>query len=69
MMQAPLQAREDSMAAVMHHTLHMPASMTRTARRIEHLVEAVLFSLLPPLVFGLLIVGGLLIAMAVAAVL
>ena len=57
------------MAAVMHHTLHLPASVTRTAHRVEHLLEAVFLTILAPLVFAMLIVGGLLLAMAVAKVL
>jgi hypothetical protein len=57
------------MTAVMHHAIHVPASVHRTAQRLEKLVSAVLFTLLPPLVFAVLILSGLLVATAVSKVL
>jgi len=56
------------MAAIMH-AIHVPASVSRTAHRLENFVGAVLFTLLPPLVFAMLIISGLLLAAAVSKIL
>jgi hypothetical protein len=57
------------MAAVMHHTIHIPASLSTTLHRFEKLVGAMLLTLLPPLAFAMLILGGLLLATAVSKLL
>jgi hypothetical protein len=57
------------MAAVMHHTIHVPESMRASARWLDKFFEAVLFTLLPPVAFAMLIVSGLLLALAVSKLL
>ena len=57
------------MAAVMHHHVHVPASMSRAAHGLERVVWGALFALLPPVAFALLILSGLLLALGLAAIL
>lgn len=60
------------MAAVMHyhrHPLHVPASVHRVAERSEKLLAVTLFTILPPVVFALMIVSGLLLALGLSRIL
>jgi hypothetical protein len=57
------------MASVMHHTIHVPAFMSRSVHSLEKLLGAALLALLPPLAFALLIVSGLLLALGVSKIL
>jgi hypothetical protein len=59
------------MAAVMHHHhhLHVPASVQRVAHRSEKLLAVTFFTLLPPVVFALMIVSGLLLALGLSRIL
>jgi hypothetical protein len=57
------------MAAIVHHTIHVPDSMSRGARRLEKLMEAVVLTLLPPVAFAMLIISGLLLALAISKLL
>jgi hypothetical protein len=57
------------MAAVMHHHVHVPVSVSRAAHGLERVVCGALFTLLPPVAFALLILSGLLLAMGLAAIL
>jgi hypothetical protein len=59
------------MAAITHphHHFHVPAPVSRTAHGAEKLLAVTVFTLLPWVAFGLLIVSGLLLAMAVSKIL
>jgi len=57
------------MATMTHHAIHFPAFVGRTAHGLEKLVAAVVFTLVPPLVFAMLLISGLLLALAVSKVL
>jgi hypothetical protein len=56
------------MAAVMHHHLHVPASLSRAAHGLERVAYSTLFALLPPVAFAMLILSGLLLALGLAAI-
>jgi hypothetical protein len=56
------------MAAVMHH-VHVPVAMSRTAHQVEKVLWATLFALVPPVAFALLILSGLLLALALGKIL
>jgi hypothetical protein len=56
------------MAAAMHHSIHMP-SLSRTAQGLEKVVGAVLVTILAPLTFALVMLSGLLLALAVSKLL
>ena len=56
------------MAAIMHH-VNVPASIHRAARRSEKLLAVTFFTLLPPVLFALMIVSGLLLALGLSKIL
>jgi hypothetical protein len=56
------------MAAVMHH-VHVPVAMSHAAHQLEKVLWATLFALVPPVAFALLILSGLLLALAISKVL
>ena len=56
------------MAAVLHHHLHVPASVSRVAHGLERVACGTLFALLPPVAFAILILSGLLLALGLAAI-
>jgi hypothetical protein len=56
------------MAAVMHHHLHVPESLSRAAHGLERVAYSTLFALLPPVAFAMLILSGLVLALGLAAI-
>ena len=56
------------MAAIVHH-LHVPASIHRAAQRSEKLLAVTFFTILPPVVFALMIVSALLLALGLSRIL